>query len=98
MMKSIELLTDSELDEIIDGCVDGVYPTWQEVSMATELKTRRVNLAAESRITCDTVAVAADMNRYHPFQSAQNETSTISKRRRYSPIPRHQSTRYRLSL
>jgi hypothetical protein len=47
-MKSIELLTDSELDEIIDGCVDGVYPTWQEVSMATELKTRRVNLAAEA--------------------------------------------------
>lgn len=46
-MKSIELLTDSELDEIIDGCVDGVYPTWQEVSMAIELKTRRVNLAAE---------------------------------------------------
>lgn len=46
-MKSIEALTDSELDEIIDGCVDGVYPTWQEVSMAMELKTRRANLAVE---------------------------------------------------
>ena len=40
-MKSIEPLTDSELDEIIDGYVDGVYPTWQEVSMAMELRSRR---------------------------------------------------------
>ncbi len=46
-MKSIEPLTDSELDEITDGCVDGVYPTLQEISMATELKTRRAYLAAE---------------------------------------------------
>ncbi|MEN0626044.1 hypothetical protein AAIG33_01220 [Phytobacter ursingii] len=47
MMKSIEPLTDSELDEIISGSVDGVYPTSQEVSMATELKTYRDILATE---------------------------------------------------
>lgn len=40
-MKSIKQLTDSELDEIISGSVDGVYPTSQEVSMATELKACR---------------------------------------------------------
>lgn len=40
-MKNIKQLSDSELDEIISGSVDGVYPTSQEVSMATELKTRR---------------------------------------------------------
>ncbi|OVZ94882.1 hypothetical protein CBW58_02075 [Yersinia frederiksenii] len=37
-MNNIKQLTDSELDEIISGSVDGVYPTSQEVSMAQEVK------------------------------------------------------------
>jgi hypothetical protein len=45
--ENIKKLSDTELDEIINGSVDGVYPTSQEVSMATELKTHRDILATE---------------------------------------------------
>ncbi|HCG2926652.1 TPA: hypothetical protein NJV01_003357 [Escherichia coli] len=45
-MMNIKQLSDAELDEIINGSVDGVYPTSQEVSMALELKSSRAILAA----------------------------------------------------
>lgn len=43
-MKEITFLTDDELKSIIDGCVDGVYPTAQETAMANELITARTKI------------------------------------------------------
>ena len=43
-MREITFLTDDELKSIIDGCVDGVYPTAQETAMANELKTARTKI------------------------------------------------------
>lgn len=49
---AVKPLTDAELDEIIAGNVDGVEPTIQEISMALELRERRIltriNLVVES--------------------------------------------------
>lgn len=44
-MKEITFLTDDELKSIIDGCVDGVYPTTQEIAMANELIIARAKIA-----------------------------------------------------
>lgn len=43
-MREITFLTDDELKSIIDGCVDGVYPTTQETAMANELITARTKI------------------------------------------------------
>ena len=43
-MREITFLTDDELKSIIDGCVDGVYPTAQETAMANELITARTKI------------------------------------------------------
>lgn len=44
-MENLTRLTESELDAIISGVVDGVYPTTQETAMAHELKILRTQLA-----------------------------------------------------
>lgn len=44
-MKEITFLTDDELNDVINGCVDGVYPTTQEVAMANELIIARAKIA-----------------------------------------------------
>lgn len=36
-MNPIKYLTEDELQDILNGCVDGVYPTTQVVAMANEL-------------------------------------------------------------
>lgn len=40
-MKKINKISDTEIDEIINGCIEGVYPTSHEVAMALELKNLR---------------------------------------------------------
>lgn len=44
-MKEIAFLTDDELNAVINGCVDGVYPTTQEIAMANELIMARAKIA-----------------------------------------------------
>lgn len=44
-MNAITFLTDDELNNVINGCVDGVYPTTQEVAMANELIIARAKIA-----------------------------------------------------
>lgn len=43
-MREITFLTDDELKSIIDGYVDGIYPTAQETAMANELITARTKI------------------------------------------------------
>ena len=46
-MKNINQISDTEIDEIINGCIEGVYPTSHEVAMALELKNLRSATAHE---------------------------------------------------
>lgn len=46
-MKNINQISDIEIDEIINGCIEGVYPTSHEVAMALELKNLRSVAAYE---------------------------------------------------
>lgn len=83
-MKEITFLTDDELQDITNGCVDGVYPTTQEVAMANELITVRARIKtlelivnniidfADEQVIDETVAIPvsilSDINLYYEEQ------------------------------
>lgn len=83
-MKEITFLTDDELQDILNGCVDGVYPTTQVVAMANELIAVRAKIKtlesivnniidfADEQVIDETVAIPvsilSDINLYYEEQ------------------------------
>lgn len=63
-MKNINQISDTEIDEIINGCIEGVYPTSHEVSMALEIKSSRAYQAASMPVDLhpDTKKLVADFS------------------------------------